>query len=119
MPPLLLATHSLTSSRSFFGGYHPIDFHSTTVQAMKPAAVAKLMFWLASFSLAGAHKTTPDKVDRDMVLKMLDWNEAQMETPRWAVLSDSYAATTTGVSSPTPSPAVCLPPHLLPSSIRY
>lgn len=81
---------------------------------MKPALVAKLIFWLSSFSLAGAHKTTPEKVERDMVLKMLDWTEAQMDGPRWAVLSDTFAAAS--AASPTPSPVVSIPSLSAPCS---
>ncbi|KAM0269831.1 hypothetical protein ACHAQH_009641, partial [Verticillium albo-atrum] len=40
-----------------------------------------------------------DIADQSMVLKLLGWNQSQVDAPRWALLSDSYAAVASSPSS--------------------
>ena len=87
-----------------------MDFQASTRHAVKPALVSKMIIWLATFSLAQASRSNPDRIDLDMALKLLDWGDAQVDTPHWAILSDSYAAA--HVSSPSPSPIVSTSQHV-------
>lgn len=94
------------SLSSFFRGYLPMDYQTSCSKAMRPTNVSQLAIFLASFALAQGSNTTTDQIDQATSLKLLNWDENQVLAPRWALLSDSYAAS----SSSSPSPVVWLLP---------
>ncbi|KAG7115997.1 hypothetical protein HYQ46_012091 [Verticillium longisporum] len=58
-----------------------------------------MILMLGSFILAQSSNTPVHVIEEDTVLKLVGWNQKQANTPRWALLSDSYTAVANSPSS--------------------
>lgn len=84
---------------------------------MRPATTCRLVLTMAAFALAESSNAAIETIEESIALKLLNWNVAQVKSPRWAVLSDSLTATTSCMSSTSPSP-LARPPWLMSQAER-
>jgi hypothetical protein len=79
--------------RKFFNGTLPISFHGHVTDAASPITVAGMLMRLALAAKCDGPDSihSPAKLDRAGLASLLDWTEVNLETPRWAVIQDSYA----------------------------
>ncbi|KAF5520061.1 hypothetical protein CGCA056_v007970 [Colletotrichum aenigma] len=86
---------------AYFGGFYPIDYGVTTNKAMNPDNIVKIILTLAEISMSESSDSSESPfTDEDDTLKRLGWEDIQAKRPRWALLSDTYAAAaSTTVSS--------------------
>ncbi|KAF5497223.1 hypothetical protein CGCS363_v008726 [Colletotrichum siamense] len=86
---------------AYFGGFYPIDYGVTTSKAMNPDNVVKIILTLTEISMSESSESSESPfTDEDDTLKRLGWEDIQAKRPRWALLSDTYAAAaSTTVSS--------------------
>ncbi|KAF3803865.1 hypothetical protein GCG54_00008367 [Colletotrichum gloeosporioides] len=86
---------------AYFGGFYPIDYGVTISKAMNPENIVKLILTLAEISMSESSDSSESPfTDEDDTLKRLGWEDIQAKRPRWALLSDTYAAAaSTTVSS--------------------
>ncbi|KAF4899287.1 hypothetical protein CGCF415_v010558 [Colletotrichum fructicola] len=86
---------------AYFGGFYPIDYGVTTSKAMNPDNVVKIILTLTEISMSESSDSSESPfTDEDDTLKRLGWEDIQAKQPRWALLSDTYAAAaSTTVSS--------------------
>ncbi|OLN95797.1 hypothetical protein CCHL11_02743 [Colletotrichum chlorophyti] len=84
----------------YFGGFVPIDFRPRSSNAMDPDIVVRIVLTMAELSMSESSESSESpSTDEDNALNTLRWEDAQEKKPRWALLSDTYAAAT--VSSKT------------------
>ncbi|KAF4817430.1 hypothetical protein CGCSCA5_v005903 [Colletotrichum siamense] len=86
---------------AYFGGFYPIDYGVTTSKAMNPDNVVKIILTLTEISMSESSDSSESPfTDEDDTPKRLGWEDIQAKRPRWALLSDTYAAAaSTTVSS--------------------
>ncbi|WQF85836.1 Putative pyridoxal phosphate-dependent transferase, major domain-containing protein [Colletotrichum destructivum] len=101
--------HSYEESfAKYFGGYIPIDYASSGSKTTSPEVVVKMILTLAELSMSESSESSESPfTDEDSTLKRMGWEDVQVTKPRWALLSDTFAAatasskTTSEKSSPT------------------
>ncbi|KAF0323573.1 hypothetical protein GQ607_009254 [Colletotrichum asianum] len=86
---------------AYFGGFYPVDYGVTTSKAMNPDNIVKIILNLAEISMSESSNSSESPfTDEDDTLKRFGWENIQAKRPRWALLSDTYAAAaSTTVSS--------------------
>lgn len=85
----------LSSNRKYFGGYIPIDYASSGSKIMDPEVVVKMILTLVELSMSESSKSSESPfTDEDSTLKRMGWEDVQVRKPRWALLSDTFAAAT-------------------------
>ncbi|KAF4858497.1 hypothetical protein CGCSCA2_v007203 [Colletotrichum siamense] len=86
---------------AYFGGFYPIDYGVATSKAMNPDNIVKIILTLTEISMSESSDSSESPfTDEDDTLKRLGWEDIQAKRPRWALLSDTYAAAaSTTVSS--------------------
>ncbi|KAH0428409.1 hypothetical protein CcaCcLH18_09078 [Colletotrichum camelliae] len=80
---------------AYFGGFYPIDYGFTSSKAMSPENIVKIVLTMAEISMSESSDSSESPfTDEDDTLKRLGWEVIQAKRPRWALLSDTYAAAT-------------------------
>ncbi|KAK2052598.1 hypothetical protein LY76DRAFT_555446 [Colletotrichum caudatum] len=88
------------SFSTYFGGYAPVDYASSSSSVMDPNAVVKIVLTLAELSMSAPSDSSGSPfTDEDDTLKRIEWEDIQIRKPCWALLSHTYAAATTSSRS--------------------
>ncbi|KAK1993172.1 hypothetical protein LX36DRAFT_586920 [Colletotrichum falcatum] len=84
------------SFATYFGGYMPIDYATSSSRITDPDAVVEMALSLAELSMSESSDSSQSPLtDEDNTLKRAGWEDIQIRKPCWALLSHTYAAATT------------------------
>ncbi|KAF4925451.1 hypothetical protein CGCVW01_v003572 [Colletotrichum viniferum] len=100
--------HSYEESfAAYFGGFCPIDYGVTTSKTMNPDNIVKIILTLAEISMSESSDSSESPfTDEDDTLKRLGWDDIQVKRPRWALLSDTFAAAASTTVSSSVNPGL-------------
>ncbi|EFQ32035.1 uncharacterized protein GLRG_07179 [Colletotrichum graminicola M1.001] len=95
------------SFATYFSGYLPVDYTSSSSRVMDANAVVKMVLTLSELSMSESSDSSESLfADENDTLKRIGWEDIQIKKPCWALLSHTYAAATTcsRASSEKPTP---------------
>ncbi|OHE95194.1 hypothetical protein CORC01_09581 [Colletotrichum orchidophilum] len=85
---------------NYFGGYVPIHYGTSNHSTMNPETTVQIILTLAELSLSEYSESSESPfTDEDDTLKRMGWEDVHAKKPCWALLSDTYAATTVSSKS--------------------